>query len=78
MLSVRFAITDEGVEFSINHFHGILRGGSRRKESANGMPRLAKRSAPRVALIVDATAIAPTMPTVAAQEWQLTLHPRAK
>jgi hypothetical protein len=47
MLSVRFASTDERVEFTINHFQGILRGSSSRKKSATGMLTSAKRSEPK-------------------------------
>src|SRR4029077_8557944 len=42
MLSVCFASTNERVEFTINHFQGILRGSSSRKESATGMLTVGK------------------------------------
>jgi hypothetical protein len=47
MLSVRFASTDERVEFTINHYQDILRGSSSRKERTTGMLTSAKRAESR-------------------------------
>jgi len=55
MLSLRPTSTDERVEFAIDHFQRILCGTPSRKESAAGVCLSAKRSEPKVALIVVVT-----------------------